>query len=167
MELIICTGKLSLNSLSSKNCYFSITCYNNFHFITPYSGSYYYVFRKWLEIGTAIFKDVTSNDIELLEAATAAMRAILQQLAEVRANVFKQLTVDDCQPMLNGVRQCSNANVRVNLIRMLCNLVQILMNNKNSEDYEMIKVITFALFNPIRIFLQQPFIIDSLFPRSY
>ncbi|GAB1859313.1 HEAT repeat-containing protein 3 [Camponotus japonicus] len=105
------------------------------------------LYRKWLEIGTAIFKDVTSNDIELLEAATAAMRAILQQLAEVRANVFKQLTVDDCQPMLNGVRQCSNANVRVNLIRMLCNLVQILMNNKNSEDYEMIKFISTFLLN--------------------
>lgn len=109
--------------------------------------------RKWLEIGTAVFKDVTSNDIELLEAATAAMRAILQQLAEVRANVFKQLTVDDVQPMLNGARQCSNVSVRVNLIRMLCNLVQILMNNKKSEDHEMIKVIIFMFFCPIKIFL--------------
>lgn len=111
------------------------------------------VSRKWLEIGTAVFKDVTSNDTELLEAATAAMRAILQQLAEVRANVFKQLTVDDVQPMLNGTRQCSNASVRVNLIRMLCNLIQILMNNKNSEDHEMIKVIISVFFCPIKIFL--------------
>lgn len=105
------------------------------------------LYRKWLEIGTAVFKDVASNDIELLEAATAAMRAILQQLAEVRANVFKQLTVDDFQPMLNGARQCSNASVRVNLIRMLCNLVQILMNNKNSEDHEKIKFISTFLLN--------------------
>ncbi|XP_070162581.1 HEAT repeat-containing protein 3 [Polyergus mexicanus] len=105
------------------------------------------LYRKWLEIGTAVFKDVTSNDIELLEAATAAMRAILQQLAEVRANVFKQLIVDDVQPMLNGTRQCSNASVRVNLIRMLCNLIQILMNNKNSEDHEMIKFISTFLLN--------------------
>ncbi|XP_050451278.1 HEAT repeat-containing protein 3 [Cataglyphis hispanica] len=105
------------------------------------------LYRKWLEIGTVIFKDVTSNDIELLEAATAAMRAILQQLAEVRANVFKQLTIDDVQPMLNGARQCSNVSVRVNLIRMLCNLVQILMNNKNSEDHEMIKFISTFLLN--------------------
>lgn len=124
-----------------------------------------------MEIGTVVFKDVTSNDIELLEAATAAMRAILQQLAEVRANVFKQLTVDDFQPMLNGIRQCSNASVRVNLIRMLCNLVQILMNNKNSENHEMIKVIivitSSRFFCPIKTFLRQLFIVNSLSPRFY
>lgn len=105
------------------------------------------LYRKWLEIGTIAFKDVTSTNIELLEAATAAMRAILQQLTEIRANVFKQLTIDDFQPMLNGVRQCSNASVRVNLIRMLCNLVQILMNNKNSKDHEIIKFISTFLLN--------------------
>ncbi|XP_072760652.1 HEAT repeat-containing protein 3 [Anoplolepis gracilipes] len=105
------------------------------------------LYRKWLEIGTAVFKSYdTSSNVELLEAATAAMRAILQQLAEVRATVFKQLTVQDFQPLLNCARQCPNASVRVNLIRMLCNLVQILMNNKNSENHEMIKFIsTFLL----------------------
>ncbi|KMQ92792.1 heat repeat-containing protein 3-like protein [Lasius niger] len=52
------------------------------------------LYRKWLEIGTVVFKDVTSNDIELLEAATAAMRAILQQLAECPC----QLDKDALQP---------------------------------------------------------------------
>lgn len=122
----------------------------------------HFIYRKWLEIGTIAFKDVTSTNIELLEAATAAMRAILQQLTEIRANVFKQLTIDDFQPMLNGVRQCSNASVRVNLIRMLCNLVQILMNNKNSKDHEIIKVIRKAIFAlyPIKIF-SHLFIVNS------
>nr|XP_012233672.1 PREDICTED: HEAT repeat-containing protein 3 isoform X1 [Linepithema humile] len=106
------------------------------------------LYKKWLEIGSIVFKDVVSDDIELLEAATAAMRAILQRLVEVRTdcNFFKQLTINDVQPMLNGARQCSNANVRVNLIRMLCNSVQIMINNEILENYEMIKFIsTFLL----------------------
>lgn len=95
-----------------------------------------------MEIGSIVFKDVVSDNIELLEAATAAMRAILQRLVEVRAdcNFCKQLTFNDVRPMLNGARQCSNANVRVNLIRMLCNLVQIMINNEILENCEMIKV---------------------------
>ncbi|XP_011639881.1 HEAT repeat-containing protein 3 isoform X1 [Pogonomyrmex barbatus] len=103
------------------------------------------LFRKWMEIGTE-FKRVTLDNIKLAEASTAAMRAILQCLAEVRANVFKHLTCNDIQPMLNDVHQCSDMNVRINLIRMLCNLAQILLNNKNSENYETIKLVsTFLL----------------------
>ena len=120
-----------------------------------------------------MFKDVVSNDIELLEAATAAMRAILQRLAEVRANCnfFKQLTFNDVQPMLNGARQCSNANVRVNLIRMLCNLVQIMINNEILENSEMIKVIVSGFLRFLtKIFfksLTKEMTVDSLFLRFY
>lgn len=80
------------------------------------------------------------NDIELLESATAALRAILQKLTEVQANTFSKLTVADIQPMLNGERQCPNANIRVNLIRILGNLALIISNNDNLHKYDIMKV---------------------------
>ena len=87
-----------------------------------------------------MFKDADPNDIDLLESATSAMRASLQKLAEVRANVFQKLNVTDLQPMLNGERQCPNPNVKVNLLRILGNLVLILLNNGVSNCQELIKV---------------------------
>lgn len=134
----------------------------------------YFTFRKWMEIA-AEFKHVIKKDaykrVELAEASTAAMRAILQRLVEIRANVFGsyQLTCDVIQPMLNDVHQCVSTNVRVNMIRILCNLVQML-NNKDSKNYETIKVIIFVFpgsFCPSKIFLSQLLIFDSLFPPSY
>lgn len=93
-----------------------------------------------------MFKDINPNDIELLEAATAAMRATLERLTEMPVNIFETLALDDIQPMLNGERQCLNANVRVNLIRMLGNLALILINNNNSANQELVKVrISYAI----------------------
>jgi len=100
--------------------------------------------RKWIDIA-AEFKQLTKKNVELAEAGTAAMRAILQRLVQVRANVIElnQLTCNDIQPMLNDMHQCVNTNVRVNMIRMLCNLAQIMLNKKDSKNYETIKVIIF------------------------
>ena len=95
----------------------------------------------WIDIGTVVFKNADPNDIELLESATAAMRAALQKLTEVRAaKIFNQLTVADIQPMLNGERQCPNANIRVNLIRIVGNLALILNNSGAAEYHELVKV---------------------------
>ncbi|XP_043279904.1 HEAT repeat-containing protein 3 isoform X2 [Venturia canescens] len=84
------------------------------------------LYRLWLQIGTIVFHDCEANDIELLESATAAMRAVVQKLAELRANTFEKLTIADIEPMLNGERHCTNPNIRVNLIRMLGNVALII-----------------------------------------
>ncbi|XP_036147507.1 HEAT repeat-containing protein 3 isoform X2 [Monomorium pharaonis] len=111
------------------------------------------LFGKWMEIATefkyVIRKDDEKSDANITEAGTAAMRAILQRLVEVRANVVElnQLTCNDIQPMLNEVNQCINTNVRVNMIRMLCNLVLIMLNNKDSKNYEMIKLVSTSLLD--------------------
>lgn len=94
----------------------------------------------WLDIGIVVFKDANPNDTELLESATAAMRAILQRLSEVKPNIFNQLTLVDLQPMLNGERQCTNANIRANLIRILGNIALILRSNNTPEANELVKV---------------------------
>ncbi|XP_018310227.1 HEAT repeat-containing protein 3 [Mycetomoellerius zeteki] len=107
------------------------------------------LFRKWIDISTE-FKQI-KKDVELAEASTAAMRAILQRLVQEQANVVElnQLTCNDIQPILNDLHQCVSINVRVNIIRMLCNLVQIMLsknNLKDSKNYEAIKLVsTFLL----------------------
>ncbi|KOX74373.1 HEAT repeat-containing protein 3 [Melipona quadrifasciata] len=104
------------------------------------------IYRMWMDIGRIVFKDTNPNDIDLLESTTAAMRAAIQRLSEEKTNIFNQLTLADIQPILNGERQCSNTNVRVNLIRTLGTLALILMNNDTPEVYELIKYVsTFLL----------------------
>lgn len=69
------------------------------------------------------------------------MRAILEKLAALKANSFPQLSVDDIQPMLNGEKQCTNPNVKVNLIRILGNLALIVINFITEQrNDELIKV---------------------------
>ncbi|XP_024877471.1 HEAT repeat-containing protein 3 isoform X1 [Temnothorax curvispinosus] len=108
--------------------------------------------RKWMEI-IEEFEDITREDVfkrvELAEAGTAAMRAILQRLVQVQVtDVDLNHLPTSCnaiQAMLNGLDSCVSTTVRVNLIRILCHLVQLL-NNKNPKNYEMIKFVsTFLL----------------------
>lgn len=103
------------------------------------------LYSIWCQIGTFVFKEANMNDIELLESTTAAMRATLQKLAEVEAKTFSELTPNDIQPMLNGERQCPNANVRVNLIRILGNLALIIAKSDNLNKYELMKHISIFL----------------------
>lgn len=94
----------------------------------------------WVEIGKVVFKEADQNDIELLESATAAMRAALQKLVEVKANVFSQLSMFDIQVMLNGEQQCPNSNVRVNLVRILGNLALVFTTTETTNCKELVKV---------------------------
>lgn len=103
------------------------------------------LYSIWCQIGTVVFKEADVNDIELLESTTAALRATLQKLTEVQAKTFSKLTPSDIQPMLNGERQCPNANVRVNLTRILGNLALIIANDDNSNKYELMKHISVFL----------------------
>ncbi|CAD1473283.1 unnamed protein product [Heterotrigona itama] len=111
------------------------------------------IYRMWMDIGTTVFKDTNPNDIDLLESATAAMRAAIQKLSEEKTNIFNQLTLADIQPILNGERQCSNTNIRVNLIRTLGTLALILMNNDIPEIHELIKYVSTFLLD---IYITEP-----------
>nr|XP_033336474.1 HEAT repeat-containing protein 3 [Megalopta genalis] len=134
MHILKCRAYLCLNNLVSS---VEIDAF----------GSLEDMYRMWLNIGKVVFKDADPNDTELLESATAAMRAILQRLSEVKANFFNQLTLDDLQPMLNGERQCTNANVRANLIRILGNFALILISNEAPESRELVKQVTAFLLD--------------------
>lgn len=94
----------------------------------------------WNELGKVVFHDTNADSIELLESATSAMRAALEKLAEARVDMFQQLKIDDVQPILNGERQCPNANVRANLIRIVGSLAMILVRKETIENVDLVKV---------------------------
>ncbi|XP_076755593.1 HEAT repeat-containing protein 3 [Xylocopa sonorina] len=141
-------GRSVLKQMHTLNCR-AYLCLNNLMMNLEIDalGGVENIYRMWMEMGKVVFKDAKSNDIELLESATAAMRADIQKLSEVKANIFSRLTLVDILPMLNGERQCSNANVQVNLIRMLGNLALILTNNDTPEARELIKHISSFLLD--------------------
>ncbi|XP_046602847.1 HEAT repeat-containing protein 3 [Neodiprion virginianus] len=105
------------------------------------------LYRMWVEIGNVVFKEADQNDIALLESATAAMRAALQKLVEVRANVFSQLSMFDIQVMLNGEQQCPNPNVRVNLVRIVGNLALVFTNTNTANCRELVKHLSIFLLD--------------------
>ncbi|KOC68595.1 HEAT repeat-containing protein 3 [Habropoda laboriosa] len=109
------------------------------------------LYRMWVDIGTVIFNDTSSYNIELLEAATSTMRAAIQKLSEEKANIFNRLTLADVTPILSEGRQCPNTNVRVNLIRILGNLALILTNNDTLEAREIIKHVSWFLLETCKL----------------
>ena len=141
-------GKAILQQVHLLNCR-AYLCLNNLISSLEIDtlGGMENIYRMWVDMGTVVFKDANPNDVELLESATAAMRAALERLSEAKANIFGQLTLTDIQPMLNGERQSANANVRANLIRILGNFALILMNNDTPDAHELIKHVSLFLLD--------------------
>ncbi|KDR09420.1 HEAT repeat-containing protein 3 [Zootermopsis nevadensis] len=97
------------------------------------------VYEMWRSIGSLIFKQPEVTDTRFLEAATSALRATLQKLAEVQCNLFGQLTESDLQLMFNTVLQCPDTNVRANLIRSVGMLGMILVNSVEPDGQTLLK----------------------------
>ncbi|GAB0096625.1 uncharacterized protein DMENIID0001_121550 [Sergentomyia squamirostris] len=74
------------------------------------------IYNVWLDLGQQVFQG--DNDAHLLEASTALMRASLEHLKKC-PELFEKMTESDLQLMLNGVDNCSEAEIRANWLRML------------------------------------------------
>lgn len=74
------------------------------------------IYNVWLDLGQQVFQG--SQDEAILEASTALMRAALDHL-RTSPELFKQMTENDLQMMLNGVQICSEPEIRANWLRML------------------------------------------------
>lgn len=75
------------------------------------------IYAVWLELGQQVFQGDQQPD--QLEASTALMRATLEHLRP-NAALFGQMTGDDLQLMLDGVKQCGGEpEIRANWLRML------------------------------------------------
>lgn len=74
------------------------------------------VYNVWLVLGRQIFE--TKDNIQTLEASTSLMRATLEHLKTNR-ELFKQMSENDLQLILDGVKVCSESTIRANWLRML------------------------------------------------
>lgn len=86
------------------------------------------IYNVWLDLGQQVFQGTQNPDI--LEASTSLMRAALDHLKH-SPDLFKQMTDNDLQLMLNGVQICTEPEIRANWLRMLgilgCLLSEVLV----------------------------------------
>ncbi|XP_069681892.1 HEAT repeat-containing protein 3 [Periplaneta americana] len=130
-------GKCVFNKLCTLRCH-ALLCMNNLLAgldIQDLNGPNN-VYQLWLNIGTLIFKQTDLTDTRFLEAATTALRASLQKLAEAQCNnLFGQLTESDLQLMFDTEIKCPDENVRANLIRSIGMLGMILTKSIDSNNH--------------------------------
>ena len=76
-------GEAVLKQMHTLNCR-AYLCLNNLMSSLEIDalGGAENIYRMWNNIGTVVFKDANPTDTELLESATAAMRAALERLSD-------------------------------------------------------------------------------------
>lgn len=74
------------------------------------------VYNVWLDLGQQVFQN--SQDMSLVEASTALMRATLDHLRS-SPHLFNQITQNDLEMMLKGAEVCSEPEIRANWLRMI------------------------------------------------
>lgn len=74
------------------------------------------IYNVWLDLGQQVFQN--SDDLTMVEASTALMRATLEHL-RASPDLFKQMTQNDLEMMLKGAEICSEPEIRANWLRML------------------------------------------------
>ncbi|XP_050346672.1 HEAT repeat-containing protein 3 [Nymphalis io] len=128
----------------------ALLCMNNLLLGLPtdYLGGINGIYRFWVEAGKLAFKQ-NSKNLDLLEAATAAMRAALNKITNVNrvkiaseSNLFSDLALSDIEIMLTGIKECQVPAIRANLFRMIGILALLLINNLNDTTSEVICCIT-------------------------
>ncbi|XP_076370526.1 HEAT repeat-containing protein 3 [Tachypleus tridentatus] len=83
-------------------------------------GSSQNLYNMWIYLAELAFKQTDSKDCELLEAATSAVRGILEKLGESGASMlFRHTTLSDLQLLFEFGRQCTDTSVLVNLVRIV------------------------------------------------
>ncbi|XP_032670486.1 HEAT repeat-containing protein 3 [Odontomachus brunneus] len=121
-------------------------CLNNLlpNFNIDTLGGIDYLYSKWLEVGKVVAECTKPDKLKLLDAAIFVMRAIIERLTCIQANVFIRFNKANLQLILNNEIQTRNAdeNIRVNMMRILGILALNLTRTENLEAYEIAKQIT-------------------------
>ncbi|CAK1540045.1 unnamed protein product [Leptosia nina] len=127
----------------------ALLCVNNMLMTLPIDklGGVNGVYKIWVDAGKLVFKQ-TSDNLNLLESATAVMRAALDKI-KFRENgntsdtsLFSDLALSDIEIMLMGIRECQVPEIRSNLIRMIGILALLLVNSLNDTTTTVICAIT-------------------------
>lgn len=96
----------------------SVLCLQNLcnSFTTEDLGGPEALYAVWLELGQQAFQG--PQDTEILEAITTLMRSALEHL-KTSPQLFIKMTSEDLELMLNGVKSCTESEIRANWLRML------------------------------------------------
>ncbi|KAJ9594173.1 hypothetical protein L9F63_014402 [Diploptera punctata] len=97
------------------------------------------IYQMWLNVGNLIFKSKDLENTAFLEAATTAMRAALQKLAESEYNMLEHLCEPDLQLIYDTQQKCPDENVRANLIRSVGLLGMILSKSEEEKSQLLFK----------------------------
>ncbi|XP_041975497.1 HEAT repeat-containing protein 3 [Aricia agestis] len=126
----------------------ALLCINNILSTLPIEnlGGVDGVYKVWVDAGKLVFKQ-NSKDMNLMESATAVMRAALDKIKFSKSGVtqsklFQDMELSDIELMLIGIRDCQVAEIRSNLIRMIGILALLLVNNLNEATSNVICMIT-------------------------
>ncbi|XP_037817411.1 HEAT repeat-containing protein 3 [Lucilia sericata] len=82
-------------------------------------GGHNAIYSVWVDLGQQVFKG--PKDTSILEPSTSLMRAALEHL-KTKKELFNQMTQNDLELMLDGVKNCSMPEIRANWLRMLGSL---------------------------------------------
>ncbi|CAH2102481.1 unnamed protein product [Euphydryas editha] len=105
------------------------------------------IYKIWVEAGKLVFKQ-SSENLQLLEAATAVMRATLNRITLLNnvkpseSNLFSDLALSDIELMFTGIKNCEAPEIRSNLIRMIGILALLFVNDLNDTTSNVICSIT-------------------------
>jgi len=106
------------------------------------------LYSLWVSLGQLAFQQTGETGLELLEATTSAMSAILQKLAEIKSTQFEQFSLQDLQKLCELVQNAPDPRIRANGIRIIGNLGCLLGNSLSPNSSVLIKGIgTFLLDN--------------------
>ncbi|XP_015177600.1 PREDICTED: HEAT repeat-containing protein 3 isoform X2 [Polistes dominula] len=133
-------GKALLKQICVLRCR-AYSCAHNLLFITDINSANDMkdLYDIWCQTGKFVFEDKSEYDFELLDSATAVLRACLQKLAKAQENYFSNLTVKDINPMLYCDRLFLNKNVGANVIRIFKHLALLIAQTDTQHKYELMK----------------------------
>lgn len=89
------------------------------------------MYQTWVNLGTMVFRDTCEDS--MLEAATGAMRAIMEKLSQDKCEKLAKISLQDIKVILEAGVSCTIASVRGNLARMIGTLGCLLVS-QNTED---------------------------------
>ncbi|XP_068236196.1 HEAT repeat-containing protein 3 isoform X2 [Palaemon carinicauda] len=90
------------------------------------------MYSTWLNLGTMVFKDTCEDS--MLEAATGAMRAIMEKFSQGKCEKLNEITLQDIKVILEAGVSCPTSSVRGNLARMVGTLGCLLVSQNTEES---------------------------------
>lgn len=113
----------------------SLLCIQNLTSVLSLSdiGGTELMYSTWVNLGSKIFQN-SCTESGLLEAATGAMRAIMDRLSQDKCEKLAAITQEDLKVIFDAGVTCEIASVRANLARMVGTLGCLIITQNTQES---------------------------------